>query len=100
MAKILYFAPEDWAFVSHFRPLAQAATASGFEVVVATRVRRHGAALAGEGYKLIALKSDRGRLNPWRLLKSFWEMACCSYPAMAGWSDSGWQLGWFYFRGV
>jgi glycosyltransferase involved in cell wall biosynthesis len=75
MPKILYFAPEDWAFVSHFRPMAQAARACGFEVVVATRVHRHGAALVGEGYKLVALKGERGRLNPWQLLQSFREMA-------------------------
>jgi glycosyltransferase involved in cell wall biosynthesis len=75
MPKILYFAPEDWAFVSHFRPMAQAARACGFEVVVATRVHRHGAVITAEGYKLVALKDQRGRLNPWRLLGSLWEMA-------------------------
>jgi glycosyltransferase involved in cell wall biosynthesis len=75
MPRILYFAPEDWAFVSHFLPMAQAARACGFEVVIATRINRHGAALIGEGYKLVALKGERGRLSPWRLLKSFREMA-------------------------
>ena len=74
MPKILYFAPEDWAFVSHFRPMAQAAQACGLDVVVATRVRRHAQAITREGYKLVALKSQRGRLNPLRLLQSVLEM--------------------------
>ena len=52
MAKILYFAPEDWAFVSHFRTMAQAARACGLDVVVATRVRRHAEAITHEGFKL------------------------------------------------
>ena len=75
MAKILYFAPEDWAFVSHFRTMAQAARACGLDVVVATRVRRHAEAITREGYKLVALESERGRLNPLRLLQSTLEMA-------------------------
>jgi glycosyltransferase involved in cell wall biosynthesis len=75
MPKILYFVAEDWAFVSHFRPMAQAARACGLEVVVATRVHQHAAAIAGEGYTLVALKSRRGTLNPAALLKSFLELA-------------------------
>jgi glycosyltransferase involved in cell wall biosynthesis len=75
MPKILYFAPEDWAFVSHFRPMAEAAGACGLEVVVATRVHRHGQAIVGEGYRLVPLASRRGSLNPLALLKSVSEMA-------------------------
>src|ERR1700704_4880905 len=75
MPKILYFVPEDWAFVSHFRPMAQAADACGLEVVVATRVHRHAEAIVGEGYRLVPLKSQRGSLNPLGLLKSISEMA-------------------------
>src|ERR1700719_3668380 len=74
MPKILYFVPEDWAFVSHFRPMAQAALACGLEVVIATRVHRHAEAIVGEGYKLVPLESKRGSLNPFALLKSVWEM--------------------------
>jgi glycosyltransferase involved in cell wall biosynthesis len=74
MPKILYFAPEDWAFVSHFRPMAQAASACGLAVVVATRVHRHGEAIVGEGYRLVPLASRRGSLNPLALLKSISEM--------------------------
>jgi glycosyltransferase involved in cell wall biosynthesis len=75
MPKILYFVPEDWAFVSHFRPMAEAAIACGLEVVIATRVHRHAEAIVGLGYKLLPLESRRGSLNPLALLKSISEMA-------------------------
>jgi glycosyltransferase involved in cell wall biosynthesis len=74
MPKILYFVPEDWAFVSHFRPMAQAALACGLDVVIATRVHRHAGAIVGEGYKLVPLESQRGSLNPLALLKGISEM--------------------------
>src|ERR1700693_5746858 len=74
MPKILYFAPEDWAFVSHFRPMAEAAGTCGLEVVIATRVHRHAEAIVGQGYKLVPLESRRGSLNPVALLKSISEM--------------------------
>jgi hypothetical protein len=57
MPKILYFVAEDWAFVSHFRPMAQAAHACGLEVVIATRVHQHAAAITGAGYRLVPLAS-------------------------------------------
>lgn len=74
MPKILYFVAEDWAFVSHFRPMAQAARACGLEVVIATRVHQHAAAIMGEGYRLVPLASKRGSLDPLALVKSFAEM--------------------------
>jgi glycosyltransferase involved in cell wall biosynthesis len=72
--KILYFAPEDWAFVSHFRPMAQAARACDLDVIVATRVHRHAEVILGDGYKLVPLQSERGRLDPLGLAHSFVEM--------------------------
>jgi len=74
MPKILYFVAEDWAFVSHFRPMAQAAHACGLDVVIATRVHQHGEAIVGEGYRLVPLASERGSLNPLALIRSFAEM--------------------------
>jgi len=74
MPKILYFASEDWWFASHFRPMAAAARACGLEVVVATRVRAHGEALAAEGYKVIALEAERGSLAPLASLKAILRM--------------------------
>jgi len=42
MPKILYLVTEDWFFVSHFLPMAQAARDCGLQVAVATRVRADG----------------------------------------------------------
>jgi glycosyltransferase involved in cell wall biosynthesis len=74
MPKILYFVAEDWAFVSHFRPMAQAAHACGLDVVIATRVHQHAEAIVSEGYRLVPLASKRGSLNPLALIRSFAEM--------------------------
>ena len=46
--KILYFVAEDWAFVSHFQPMAQAATTCGLDVVIATRTHRHAELIVGQ----------------------------------------------------
>jgi len=50
--KLLFLVTEDWYFCSHRLPVARAAREAGFEVVVATRVRRHGAAIREEGFGL------------------------------------------------
>ncbi len=50
--KLLFLVTEDWYFCSHRLPVARAARDDGFEVVVATRVRAHGAQIAGEGFSL------------------------------------------------
>jgi glycosyltransferase involved in cell wall biosynthesis len=74
MPKILYFVAEDWAFVSHFRSMAQAARACGLDVVIATRVHQHAEVIVGWGYKVVRLESPRGSLNPLVLLQSVSEM--------------------------
>jgi len=56
--KLLFLVTEDWYFCSHRLPVARAARADGFEVVVATRVRAHGGAIRDEGFALHPL--------PWR----------------------------------
>ena len=43
---------EDWYFWSHRLPVARAARDAGFEIVVATRVRKHGERIAAEGFAL------------------------------------------------
>lgn len=48
--KLLFLVTEDWYFCSHRLPVARAALAAGFAVVVATRVRTHGARIAAEGF--------------------------------------------------
>lgn len=64
MAKLLFLVTEDWYFCSHRLPLARAAQAAGYEVVVATRVGRHGEAIVAEGFKLIPIGLRRSSHNP------------------------------------
>ena len=71
MPKILYLVTEDWFFVSHFLPMAQAARDCGLQVAVATRVRAHGERLKAEGFSVIAIESKRGSFSPLRSLRDF-----------------------------
>jgi len=68
--RIMYLVTEDWVFVSHRLPIARAARDAGFDVVVATRVAEHGAAIEREGFALIPLPWNRRSLNPFRELAS------------------------------
>ena len=56
--RILYLVTEDWYFCSHRLPIARAARDAGADVVVATRVDRHGETIEREGFRLVPL--------PWR----------------------------------
>ena len=71
MAKILYLITEDWFFVSHFLPMAQAARDCGFDVTVATRVRADGERIKAEGFSLIPIESERGSVSLMRSLRDF-----------------------------
>jgi glycosyltransferase involved in cell wall biosynthesis len=73
MPKILYLVTEDWFFVSHFLPMAQAARDCGLQVVVATRVREDGEQLRAEGFSVIAIEGRRGSFSPWRSLRDFFQ---------------------------
>jgi glycosyltransferase involved in cell wall biosynthesis len=53
--RLVFLVTEDWYFCSHRLPAARAARDAGFEVVVATRVRDHGDAIRGEGFRLVPL---------------------------------------------
>lgn len=77
MPKLLFLVTEDWYFCSHRLPLARAARAAGFEVVVATRVNeaRHRAAIEAEGMRLIPLGLRRGGHNPLHELAAIGEIA-------------------------
>jgi mannose/cellobiose epimerase-like protein (N-acyl-D-glucosamine 2-epimerase family)/glycosyltransferase involved in cell wall biosynthesis len=61
---VIYLVTEDWYFVSHRLPMARAARAAGFEVHVATRIDRHGAAIEAEGFHLHPISWRRGSLDP------------------------------------
>ena len=71
MPKLLYLVTEDWFFVSHFLPMARAARAAGFEVVVATRVRNHAARIEAEGCRVVPLEGERRSLGIAEALRGF-----------------------------
>ena len=61
---VVYLVTEDWYFISHRLPMARAARDAGFEVQVATRIDRHGAAIEAEGFRLHPISWRRGSLDP------------------------------------
>ncbi len=63
---LLYLVTEDWYFWSHRLPIARAAWAAGWEVVVATRVTKHGERIRREGFRLVPIGLRRHSLAPWR----------------------------------
>ena len=74
MPKLLYFITEDWFFVSHFLPMARAARAAGFQVVVATRVRDHAERITAEGCRVVPLENERRSFGPFAALAAFARM--------------------------
>jgi len=54
--KLLFVVADDWYFLSHRLPLAQAALREGFEVLVATRVSTKGKEILDAGFRLIPLE--------------------------------------------
>jgi glycosyltransferase involved in cell wall biosynthesis len=64
--KILYLVSEDWYFCSHRLPIARAARDAGAEIIIATRVRNHGAKIESEGFRLIPIELSRSGRNPLR----------------------------------
>jgi mannose/cellobiose epimerase-like protein (N-acyl-D-glucosamine 2-epimerase family)/glycosyltransferase involved in cell wall biosynthesis len=67
--RVIYLVTEDWYFMSHRLPMARAARDAGFEVHVATRVDRHGAAIEAEGFHLHPISWRRGSLDPRDLVR-------------------------------
>ncbi len=74
MPKLLYLITEDWFFVSHFLPMARAARAAGFQVVVATRVRDHADRITAEGCRVVPLENERRSFGPFAALAAFARM--------------------------
>jgi len=68
-SRAIYLVTEDWYFISHRLPMARAARDAGFEVHVATRVDRHGAAIEAEGFHLHPISWRRGSLDPRDLVR-------------------------------
>lgn len=69
--RLLYLVTEDWFFHSHFLPMARAARADGFEVVVATRFSKHRAAIEREGFQTVSLPWRRSGEGPLGTARSF-----------------------------
>jgi hypothetical protein len=76
MKKLLFLVSEDWFFVSHFLPMARAAKADGFEVVVATRVNAHGERIAAEGCRVIPFDIERGSIAPPEIFRGLSRAYC------------------------
>lgn len=68
--KLLFVVTEDWYFVSHRLELAVAARQAGYDVLVATRVDRHGARITDAGVALCPVAFNRGGLNPLEELRT------------------------------
>jgi glycosyltransferase involved in cell wall biosynthesis len=61
---LIYVVTEDWYFCSHRLPLARAARAAGYRVLVATRVARHGEIISAADLELVPMNYPRRSLNP------------------------------------
>src|SRR5438105_830776 len=72
---ILYVVPEDWYFVTHRLPLAQAALRDGYRVVVATRAGDAQGRIREAGCEVIALHWPHGVGRPWLELGVVKELA-------------------------
>lgn len=68
--KLLFFVTVDWFFCSHFLGRAVAAQQAGYEVIVLTRVERHGEIIRDAGVRLLPLKISRSSLNPLGALRA------------------------------
>jgi glycosyltransferase involved in cell wall biosynthesis len=61
---LAYLVTEDWYFLSHRLPMAQAARKAGYQVHVLTHVTDQGAAIEAHGFHLHRLAWRRGSMNP------------------------------------
>jgi glycosyltransferase involved in cell wall biosynthesis len=73
--RLLILVTEDWYFCSHRLPVARAARAAGFEVVVATRVRAHDEHIRAEGFAVRALAWRRRGDGLTGAYRAIWEIA-------------------------
>jgi len=72
--KLMFLVTEDWYFVSHRLELAIAARQAGYDVVVATRVDRHGKRITDAGLALRPVAFNRGGLNPLEELRALMQL--------------------------
>ncbi|WP_343564154.1 glycosyltransferase family 4 protein [Kiloniella sp. b19] len=62
--KIAYFVTEDWAFLCHRLPMAEAARDAGYEVSVIANDTGQAQLIRDKGFEFIALPAKRGSNNP------------------------------------
>lgn len=72
MTKILFLVAEDWYFLSHRKPLADACIERGWDVVVATRLNGPADVMTQAGYQVAPIPMNRSGLNPFQDLKTLW----------------------------
>jgi len=75
MPKLLYLVNEDWFFLSHFMPMARAARAAGYEIVIAARLRDHARQLKDQGFRVVSLESERRSLGPLEIVRTMSRIA-------------------------
>ena len=72
--KVMFLTTEDWYFLSHREPLAQACRDLGWEGAIATRVHRHGETIRGMGFSLVPIQMDRRNRNVFKELRTIFEL--------------------------
>jgi len=72
--KLLFLIAEDWYFWSHRLPIAQAAKADGYEVIIATKENEHGRLIEREGFRLIPVSMRRKGRNIFHEVSSIIEL--------------------------
>jgi glycosyltransferase involved in cell wall biosynthesis len=71
----MFLVTEDWYFVSHRLELAVAARRAGYEVVVATRIDRHGQRILEAGCSLRPVDFNRSGANPLEEFRTLLKLA-------------------------
>ena len=72
--KVLFLVTEDWYFLSHRLPLAEAVLRQGHEVVVATRVQDHGRDIVEAGMRVLPIRLRRRSKKPLQELLAILEI--------------------------
>ena len=73
--KLMFLVTEDWYFVSHRLELAIAARQAGYEVVVATRIDRHGERIQEAGCSVRPVDFNRSGANPLEEFRTLLKLA-------------------------
>ena len=63
MRKIIYFVSEDWVFLNHRLELIKKIKATGFKVILITKITDFKKEIEKHNVKVIGLKAERGSLN-------------------------------------